>query len=146
MVRPQCRGCGFDPWLGNEDPTCHMVWPKGKEKLREKKKKKDKSFLDSEKHSCNCNTSCFLPHSLPFFSFFFFPLKVLLSVLVSYLPPPHNPNKNVQKEKHPHKLSSNLALQKELLEAVCLHTFLFLPPCLLLIKKCLPGEGNGNPL
>ena len=65
MVRPQCRGCGFDPWLGNEDPTCHMVWPKGKEKLREKKKKKDKSFLDSEKHSCNCNTSCFLPHSLP---------------------------------------------------------------------------------
>lgn len=23
-------GCGFDPWLGNEDLTCHAVWPKKK--------------------------------------------------------------------------------------------------------------------
>ena len=30
--------------------------------------------------------------------------------------------------------------------SVPIHTFLFLPPSLLLIKKCLPGEGNGNPL
>ena len=22
------RGQGFDPWLGNKDPTCHLVWPK----------------------------------------------------------------------------------------------------------------------
>ena len=26
----QCRWCQFDPWLGNEDPTCHSVWPKDK--------------------------------------------------------------------------------------------------------------------
>ena len=24
----QCRGCGFDPRLGNEDPTCLSAWPK----------------------------------------------------------------------------------------------------------------------
>ena len=39
VIRLQCRGCGFDPWSGNEDPTCHVVWPKGKEKLRKKKKR-----------------------------------------------------------------------------------------------------------
>ena len=22
------RGTGVDPWLGNKDPTCHLVWPK----------------------------------------------------------------------------------------------------------------------
>ena len=22
-----CRGHGFNPWLGNQDPACHMVWP-----------------------------------------------------------------------------------------------------------------------
>ena len=21
----QCRGCGFSPWSGNQDPTCHMA-------------------------------------------------------------------------------------------------------------------------
>ena len=24
----QCRGLGFNPWPGNEDPTCHVVRPK----------------------------------------------------------------------------------------------------------------------
>ena len=24
----QCRGCGFGPWLGNQDLTCHAAWPK----------------------------------------------------------------------------------------------------------------------
>ena len=23
-----CRGHGFDPWLGNSHPTCHVAWPK----------------------------------------------------------------------------------------------------------------------
>ena len=22
------RGCGFDSWLDNEDPTCYVAWPK----------------------------------------------------------------------------------------------------------------------
>ena len=26
----QCRGCGFDPRSGNQDPTCFMVRPKNK--------------------------------------------------------------------------------------------------------------------
>ena len=25
-------GTGFDPWLGNQDPTSHVVWPKKKKK------------------------------------------------------------------------------------------------------------------
>ena len=25
-----CRGHDFDPWLGNQDPTGHMTWPKKK--------------------------------------------------------------------------------------------------------------------
>ena len=24
----QCRGPGFDPWLGNQDPACHLAGPK----------------------------------------------------------------------------------------------------------------------
>ena len=24
----QCRGHGFDPWSGNQDPTGQAVWPK----------------------------------------------------------------------------------------------------------------------
>ena len=24
----QCRGCGFDPWSGNQDPTCRVARPK----------------------------------------------------------------------------------------------------------------------
>ena len=27
-VHFQCKGCGFDPWLGNQDPTCHAAPPK----------------------------------------------------------------------------------------------------------------------
>ena len=27
-----CRGHGFDPWSGNWDPACHVVWPKKKRK------------------------------------------------------------------------------------------------------------------
>ena len=23
----QCRGCGLDSWLGNEDPSCYVVQP-----------------------------------------------------------------------------------------------------------------------
>ena len=26
-----CKGCGFDPWSGNEGSTCHVVQPKKKE-------------------------------------------------------------------------------------------------------------------
>ena len=26
----QCRGHGFNPWSGNQDPICCMVWPKKK--------------------------------------------------------------------------------------------------------------------
>ena len=29
----QCRSWGFDPWLGNEDPTCHVAQPKIRIKL-----------------------------------------------------------------------------------------------------------------
>ena len=28
----QCRECVFDPWSGDWDPTCHVAWPKKKEK------------------------------------------------------------------------------------------------------------------
>ena len=28
----KCRGCGFDPWSGNKNPTCHTVGPKKKPK------------------------------------------------------------------------------------------------------------------
>ena len=28
----QCRGCGFNPWSGNSDPTCHVVWIKNKKR------------------------------------------------------------------------------------------------------------------
>ena len=28
----QCRGCQFNSWSGNEDLTCHRVWPKKKKK------------------------------------------------------------------------------------------------------------------
>ena len=28
----QFRGCEFDPWSGNQDPTCHNAWPKKKKK------------------------------------------------------------------------------------------------------------------
>ena len=31
--RFHCRGCGFDPWLGNKDPACH-VEEKKKKKIR----------------------------------------------------------------------------------------------------------------
>ena len=24
----QCKGHRFDPWSGNQDPTCRVVWPK----------------------------------------------------------------------------------------------------------------------
>ena len=30
-----CRGHGFDPWPGNQDPTCHTAWQK-KKKERER--------------------------------------------------------------------------------------------------------------
>ena len=30
--RSQCRGHGFDPWLGNFDPACRMALPKKKKK------------------------------------------------------------------------------------------------------------------
>ena len=28
----QCKGCGFDPWLGNKDPAYCLVWQKKKKK------------------------------------------------------------------------------------------------------------------
>ena len=28
-----CRGHGFNSWLGNQNPTCHMAWAKKKEKI-----------------------------------------------------------------------------------------------------------------
>ena len=24
--------CGFDPWSSSQDPTCHVAWPKNKNK------------------------------------------------------------------------------------------------------------------
>ena len=32
-----CRGCRFDPYLGNEDPTCHTARPKIKKKIENAK-------------------------------------------------------------------------------------------------------------
>ena len=37
----QYRGCGFDPWLRNQDPTCHVVQSKNKIKKLKRKKKID---------------------------------------------------------------------------------------------------------
>ena len=36
----QCRGPGFNPWSGNEDPTCPMVQPKINKFLKRKKEKR----------------------------------------------------------------------------------------------------------
>ena len=30
------RGHGFNPWSGNQDLTCHVAWPKKKEKKKRK--------------------------------------------------------------------------------------------------------------
>ena len=30
----QCKRWGFDPWSGNEDPTCHAAWPKKKNAIQ----------------------------------------------------------------------------------------------------------------
>ena len=38
----QCRGHRFDPWSGNKDLACCMVWPKKKKKKREKPGRRDK--------------------------------------------------------------------------------------------------------
>ena len=40
----QCRGCGFDPWSGNKDPTCRAAWPK--------KKKKKSSYSNTKPELC----------------------------------------------------------------------------------------------
>ena len=39
----QCRGCGFNTWLGNKDPTCHGVWTK-KDFLKKEKKMKASTY------------------------------------------------------------------------------------------------------
>ena len=36
--RFQCRGCGFNPWLGNKIPTHHGVRSKKKKKKERQKK------------------------------------------------------------------------------------------------------------
>ena len=41
----QCRGHGFDPWLGNLDPTCSAVCSQ-----TEKKKKSIKVFMKSKEN------------------------------------------------------------------------------------------------
>ena len=58
-LRFHCRGRGFDPWLGNQDPTCCMVWQE-KEKptnqpTNKKKIKYDLVFqsVKSDRNSCN---------------------------------------------------------------------------------------------
>ena len=38
-----CRGHGFEPWSGNEDPICHMAWPKNK-KLKNYEEGLSRSF------------------------------------------------------------------------------------------------------
>ena len=30
----QCRGCRFDSWSRNKDPTCCVAWPKKKKKKK----------------------------------------------------------------------------------------------------------------
>ena len=47
----QCKRWGFDPWSGNEDPTCHAAWPKTKKcnsGLTIVKKEGKKGELDME--------------------------------------------------------------------------------------------------
>ena len=39
----QCWGCRLDPWLGNKDPACHVVWPP-----KTKQKQKPKNFKKEE--------------------------------------------------------------------------------------------------
>ena len=39
MVKTLCfqyRGHGFNPWLGNKDPTCHKAWSKKKKERKER--------------------------------------------------------------------------------------------------------------
>ena len=42
-------GHGFDPWLENQDPACHMAWPKNKK--NKNKEKEICSFIHSFIHS-----------------------------------------------------------------------------------------------
>ena len=43
------QGAGFDPWLGNWDPTCHAVWPK---------KQKQKAPAFSQHPNLTSHRSC----------------------------------------------------------------------------------------
>ena len=44
-----CRECGFDPWSGNYDPSCHAVRPKKKRK-RERAERRACSPVRREEH------------------------------------------------------------------------------------------------
>ena len=32
-LRFLCRGCKFDPWLGNQDPACRVAWSGNKREV-----------------------------------------------------------------------------------------------------------------
>jgi len=60
----QLRGYGFDPWSGNRDPTCLVVWPPKKignltvnwEKKFSLKERPNKIKIDREYLTIGCNT------------------------------------------------------------------------------------------
>ena len=45
-----CGGQGFDPWLGNQDPTCHMEQSKKNSKLKLKNQKAEQSGSGDKLH------------------------------------------------------------------------------------------------
>ena len=53
-----CRGHGFNPWKGNEDPTCHVIQPKQQTKWQKPKIKPDQfaicCILECRKYSLYC--------------------------------------------------------------------------------------------
>ena len=42
-----CRGPRFDPWLGNQDPACHVVQPKKNFFLIKKEKVRELTFNET---------------------------------------------------------------------------------------------------
>ena len=48
-----CRGSGFNPWSGNEDPTSHMAWPK---KSRVQKNQGEETAVSLEGRPKTCQT------------------------------------------------------------------------------------------
>ena len=70
----QYRGRGFDPWLRNQDPTCHVVQSKNKIKKLKRKRKIDYHIYSIPYITffvCVCVIKFFFNINVSFFKFYF---------------------------------------------------------------------------